>query len=56
MEEKIRTYQYLEGLEMFYNGEVLGEAVYSARLLGPDSFNWKPKPRPGCASTCWPPA
>jgi hypothetical protein len=25
---KIRTYQYEEGLEMFYNGEVLGEAVY----------------------------
>lgn len=32
MEEKIRTYQYLEGLEMFYNGEVLGEAVYSALI------------------------
>ena len=32
MEEKIRTYAYGEGLEMFYNGEVLGEAVYSALI------------------------
>ena len=32
MEEKIRTYAYDEGLEMFYNGEVLGEAVYSALI------------------------
>jgi hypothetical protein len=32
MEEKIRTYQFDEGLEMFYNGEVLGEAVYSALI------------------------
>lgn len=31
-EEKIRTYEYAEGLEMFYNGEVLGEAVYSALI------------------------
>jgi len=32
MEEKIRTYAYVEGLEMFYNGEVLGESVYSALI------------------------
>ncbi|MGN6423143.1 MAG: hypothetical protein ACTHLA_07540 [Asticcacaulis sp.] len=32
MEEKLRTYEYKEGLEMFYNGEVLGEAVYSALI------------------------
>lgn len=32
MEQKVRTYEYVEGLEMFYNGEVLGEAVYSALI------------------------
>ena len=38
MEEKIRTYEYAEGLEMFYNGEVLGEAVYSALIASTDDL------------------
>lgn len=38
MEEKVRTYQYDEGLEMFYNGEVLGEAVYSALIAATDDL------------------
>ncbi|CAL1693073.1 hypothetical protein MMB232_03256 (plasmid) [Brevundimonas subvibrioides] len=38
MEEKVRTYEYREGLEMFYNGEVLGEAVYSALIASTEDL------------------
>ena len=31
-----QTYAYGEGLRMFYDGEVLGETIYSAMLAGAD--------------------